>query len=69
MTEKNGIVTFECDKDKNGNEILNSTQRNNEIVWPPKDKFPKAQYTTTWKKPFFLTKTFHAQRFPQNLSL
>lgn len=49
MTEKNGIVTFECDKDKNGNEILNSTQRNNEIVWPPKDKFPKAQYTTTWK--------------------
>lgn len=49
MIEKNGIVTFECDKDKNGNEILNSSQRNNEIIWPPKETFPKSQYYATFK--------------------
>lgn len=48
MIRKNGLVIFECDKDEAGNEILNSTQRNNEIVWPPKDKFPNAQYRTSW---------------------
>lgn len=49
MTEKNGILTFECDKDKNGEEIGNSSQRNNELVFPNPKKFPKAQYTTNWK--------------------
>ena len=49
MTEKNGIVTFESDKDKNGNEILNSSQRNNQLVFPDPKKYPKAQYTTSWK--------------------
>lgn len=49
MTEKNGIVTFECDKDSKGNEILNSSQRNNELVFPDPKKYPKAQYTTNWK--------------------
>lgn len=48
MTEKNGILTFECDKDSNGNEILNSTQRNNELVFPDPKKYPKSQYTTKW---------------------
>ena len=49
MTEKNGILTFECDKDAQGNELLNSSQRNNEIVWPSPSKFPNAQYRTSWK--------------------
>ena len=49
MTEKNGIVTFESDKDSKGNEICNSSQRNNELVYPSAKKYPKAQYTTSWK--------------------
>lgn len=49
MIEKNGIVTFECDKDKDGNEIGNSSQRNNELVWPSETAKPKAQYRTSWK--------------------
>ncbi len=49
MTEKNGIVTFECDKDANGNEIGNSSQRNNELVWPSETLKPNAQYRTSWK--------------------
>ena len=49
MTEKNGILTFECDKDEKGNEILNSSQRNNELVYPDPKKFPKSQYTTSWR--------------------
>lgn len=49
MTEKDGILTFESDKDKNGNEILNSSQRNNELIWPTEKEYPKAQYRTSWK--------------------
>ena len=49
MTEKNGIVTFECDKDPEGKEIENSTQRNNELVWPSVTNKPNAQYRTSWK--------------------
>lgn len=49
MTEKNGIVTFECDKDSEGNEIGNSSQRNNELVWPSETAKPHAQYRTSWK--------------------
>ena len=48
MLEKNGIVTFECDKDKDGNEIVNSSQRNNELIWPSETAKPKAQYRTNW---------------------
>lgn len=48
MTEKDGILTFECDKDSNGQEILNSSQRNNEIEWPSKKEKPNAQYRTNW---------------------
>lgn len=49
MTKKNGLVTCKCDLKEDGTEILNSTQRNNEIVWPSKDKFPNSQYTASWK--------------------
>ena len=49
MLEKNGIVTFECDKDKDGHEIINSSQRNNELIWPSETAKPKAQYRTSWK--------------------
>lgn len=49
MIRKNGLVTFECDKDTNGNELLNSTQRNNRIVWPSEKSKPKAQYRASWK--------------------
>lgn len=49
MTEKDGILTFESDKDKNGNDILNSSQRNNELIWPTEKEYPKAQYRTSWK--------------------
>ena len=49
MLEKNGIVTFECDKDKDGYEIVNSSQRNNELIWPSETAKPKAQYRTSWK--------------------
>lgn len=49
MTEKNGILTFECDKDERGQEILNSTQRNNKIVYPDPEVYPKAQYIVNWK--------------------
>ena len=48
-TEKDGIITFECDKDRFGNEILNSSQRNNELVWPTVKDYPKAQYRTSWR--------------------
>lgn len=44
-----GIYQFECDKDLKGIELDNYSQRNNEIVWPSKDEYPKAQYQTTWK--------------------
>lgn len=49
MTEKDGIVTFESDKDNKNKEILNSTQRNNQLVFPDPTKYPKAQYATNWK--------------------
>lgn len=49
MTEKNGIFTYECDRDPDGAEILNSSQRNNELVWPSVKEKPKAQYRTSWK--------------------
>lgn len=49
MIKKNGYVIFECDKDSKGSEITNSTQRNNEIVWPSEVEKPHAQYRTTWK--------------------
>lgn len=49
MTEKNGIVTFECDKDSKDKEILNSTQRNNGIVFPDPKTYPNAQYIVNWK--------------------
>lgn len=49
MTVKNGKATFRCDIRDNGSEILNSTQRNNEIVWPSKEEYPNAQYIVSWK--------------------
>ena len=49
MTTKNGFVIFECDKDEKGNEILNSTQRNNQIIWPAPHEKPRTQYKTSWK--------------------
>lgn len=49
MILKDGIVTYECDKDSKGVEILNSTQRNNQLVWPPEKEYPLAQYRTSWK--------------------
>lgn len=49
MVKKNGVVTFKCDIKDNGQEILNSTQRNNEIVWPAEKEYPNAQYRTSWK--------------------
>ena len=49
MRKENGLVIFECDKDANGKEILNSSQRNNELVWPSEKSKPKAQYRTSWK--------------------
>jgi len=49
MTEENGILTFESDKDSNGNEMINSSQRNNQLVWPSVKEKPKAQYRTDWK--------------------
>lgn len=49
LTKKDGILTFECDKDRDGNEILNSSQRNNEILWPTEKEYPKAQYRASWK--------------------
>lgn len=49
MILKNGLVTCKCDLRDDGSEILNSTQRNNEIVWPSKEEYPNAQYVTSWK--------------------
>lgn len=49
MERKNGLVIFEVDKDENGNEIGNSSQRNNELVWPTTAEKPNAQYRTSWK--------------------
>lgn len=49
MTEKNGILTFESDKDSTGLEMDNYSQRNNELVFPNPKKYPKAQYTSSWK--------------------
>lgn len=49
MIVKGNTVIFECDKDAKGNEIGNSSQRNNELVWPPVKDYPNAQYRTSWK--------------------
>lgn len=49
MLKKNGLVTCRCDLRDDGSEILNSTQRNNEIIWPSKEEHPSAQYVTSWK--------------------
>lgn len=49
MIRKDGLITFECDKDEHGNELLNSTQRNNRLVWPSEKSKPKAQYRSSWK--------------------
>lgn len=48
MRKENGLIIFECDKDKYGKEIINSTQRNNELVWPSVRSKPHAQYRTNW---------------------
>ena len=48
MRKENGLIIFECDKDENGKEILNSSQRNNQLVWPSVKSKPKAQYRTNW---------------------
>lgn len=49
MIKKNGLVTFKCDVKDDGSEILNSTQRNNQLVWPDAQIYPSAQYRTSWK--------------------
>lgn len=72
MTEKDGIVTFECDKDHNGKEILNSTQRNNELIFPDPKKYPKAQYVTNFKNECNITSyimflEYSGARFPSGM--
>lgn len=42
-------MTFKCDLKDNGSEILNSSQRNNLLVWPSVKEFPNSQYRTSWK--------------------
>lgn len=49
MILRNGTVIFECDKNNNGQEMDNYSQRNNELVWPSKEDYPNAQYRTSWK--------------------
>lgn len=49
INDKLGIVQFECDRDSNGKELDNYSQRNNEIIWPPNETHPKAQYRTSFK--------------------
>lgn len=49
MIKKNGILTFKSDLKPDGTEILNSTQRNNQISWPSPNKFPKSQIIVSWK--------------------
>lgn len=48
MRKENGLIIFECDKDENGKEIPNFSQRNNQLVWPSVKAKPKAQYRTNW---------------------
>lgn len=48
MTRNGDIVTFKCDIRSDGKEYLNSSQRNNQIVWPSIEEYPNAQYRTTW---------------------
>lgn len=49
MIKENGLVTFKCDLRDDGTEILNSSQRNNKLIWPSEIDYPKAQYRTSWK--------------------
>lgn len=49
MIKKNGLVTCKCDIREDGSELLNSSQRNNQIIWPSKEKYPNSQYVASWK--------------------
>ena len=41
------IGIYVCDKDKDGYEIVNSSQRNNELIWPSETAKPKANPVQT----------------------